>query len=357
MRTACWRESSYWLVEVNLRNRRAFFRSRNEIKTMKMKSSFAKDLIRINCANKTSTSISLDELLLLMKKQNQALAFIVGILKERYGREYVDIANYILKFILRLLNETGNSLDEVLAAYQEFIECQIEQYKVYASERIYRTNTLKNVQKQAESDEFKLQNLFTLSLSYLFAPFRFELLRFVRASLDKHLAPGSCCLEIATGAGFDTVYARKNGAEVFSYDLNKFSGTCLQLLNADKQVHFSPEKYSFSDNGRFDHAIMIELLEHVENPSAYLTGVQQALKTGGSATISFALNLPQLDHVYLFRSIGEARTLLKQSGFALLNDGYYPLSFFKPTDNIKKKPLHDTGEPAIYACVVRAVEA
>lgn len=68
-----------------------------------------------------------------------------------------------------------------------------------------------------------------------------------------------------------------------------------------------------------DLVISIEVLEHLEDPLGFLKGLWSMLKSGGLGFISAAVNAPNADHIYLYRSADEVASQLKEAGFSIVN--------------------------------------
>jgi 2-polyprenyl-3-methyl-5-hydroxy-6-metoxy-1,4-benzoquinol methylase len=66
-----------------------------------------------------------------------------------------------------------------------------------------------------------------------------------------------------------------------------------------------------------DRLICAELLEHVADPKALLFRVAASLKDGGKAFLTAAINAPQPDHIYHFRSAGEVEELVQACGLSI----------------------------------------
>ncbi len=66
-----------------------------------------------------------------------------------------------------------------------------------------------------------------------------------------------------------------------------------------------------------DWLVSVEVLEHLEDPLAFLRSLRRMLRPGGKAFITAALNAPNADHIYLYRTPKEALAQIEQAGFKL----------------------------------------
>lgn len=66
-----------------------------------------------------------------------------------------------------------------------------------------------------------------------------------------------------------------------------------------------------------DWLICVEVLEHLENPIEFLSALRIMLRPGGKAFITAALNAPNADHIYLYRTSEEVKVQLAEAGFAI----------------------------------------
>jgi 2-polyprenyl-3-methyl-5-hydroxy-6-metoxy-1,4-benzoquinol methylase len=69
--------------------------------------------------------------------------------------------------------------------------------------------------------------------------------------------------------------------------------------------------------GPVDWLICVELLEHLEVPLLLVQALRKMLAPGGKAFIATAINAPNSDHIYLFRSVDEVVEMLRMGGFTV----------------------------------------
>lgn len=63
----------------------------------------------------------------------------------------------------------------------------------------------------------------------------------------------------------------------------------------------------------------VEVLEHLEDPLAFLRGLRSLLEPGGLGMITAAVTAPNADHIYLYNSVDELVAQVKEAGFLLID--------------------------------------
>jgi SAM-dependent methyltransferase len=63
--------------------------------------------------------------------------------------------------------------------------------------------------------------------------------------------------------------------------------------------------------------ICVEVLEHLEDPVEFIRALRGLVEPGGKAFIATALNAPNADHIYLYRTADDVMSQLREAGFAV----------------------------------------
>lgn len=63
----------------------------------------------------------------------------------------------------------------------------------------------------------------------------------------------------------------------------------------------------------------VEVLEHLEDPLAFLKGLNKLLAPGGLGMITAAVTAPNADHIYLYESVDELVAQSREAGFVVVD--------------------------------------
>ena len=72
-----------------------------------------------------------------------------------------------------------------------------------------------------------------------------------------------------------------------------------------------------------DCIISVEVLEHLEDPPAFLAGLHRMLRVGGVGYITAAINAPNADHIYLYTTLADVASEIEGAGFTILDSAEY----------------------------------
>jgi 2-polyprenyl-3-methyl-5-hydroxy-6-metoxy-1,4-benzoquinol methylase len=93
-------------------------------------------------------------------------------------------------------------------------------------------------------------------------------------------------LEIGSSLGYFTASLRRQGCTAFGLDLSQNACDEANRLHDGGFVCGSPAQVEISCGGNFDVIVILEVLEHLENPFDFLCELKRLLKPGGSIIIS-----------------------------------------------------------------------
>jgi SAM-dependent methyltransferase len=264
-------------------------------------------------------------------------------LVDRYGESYKGNALFILGRLEKFAGAQGDTLVDTLSFYARYV-------KQVAEDR----QRLQGGTKAGAipwDRQFQLEYIYALTLSTALNRSRYELFVDYRRVLEEHFQRGAL-LEIGAGNCLDAEFASSCGT-VRAYEKNELSRVWQSALSLDKTFDLRIEEYRFDEPDAYDFVTMIELLEHLEDPGKCLENTARVLKDGGLAYLTFAIRMPQIDHLFNFMSVQECRNLLAETSLApiweqCLIDTYLPFE-----ENERWRLADDPRQAVIYCCLVR----
>jgi 2-polyprenyl-3-methyl-5-hydroxy-6-metoxy-1,4-benzoquinol methylase len=73
----------------------------------------------------------------------------------------------------------------------------------------------------------------------------------------------------------------------------------------------------------FDLIVLSEVLEHIEDPASVMRRLRDLVAPGGHVFVNTPLNSPSPDHIYLMEQPEDARRLLTETGFEIVEEGMF----------------------------------
>ncbi|MBW2973159.1 class I SAM-dependent methyltransferase [Candidatus Woesearchaeota archaeon] len=257
------------------------------------------------------------------------------------------ICKLLFEFYDKDLNKYADTIKDFIDFSAEFLTLQMELNKTgtYKFKKFEDTKreVLDNPQIMAKR---YLNGLF---LSQAFWINHYKLFDFFIQNFCKGNISSGNILEVPIGTGiFISEFIRNNPAwKGKGYDLSKsavdFAKKIIRINNSQEIEVAQKNVFDISETIKYDKIICGELLEHVENPKDLLSKLNSLLSKDGELFLTTAIWAAGIDHIFLFKSVKEVRTLIN--------------SFF----NIKKElvlPVFPNKRPddektAInYACIL-----
>jgi 2-polyprenyl-3-methyl-5-hydroxy-6-metoxy-1,4-benzoquinol methylase len=144
------------------------------------------------------------------------------------------------------------------------------------------------------------------------------------------IKPGARFLEIGPGHGLMTSLAVRDFglASAVAWDLSAISVE--QTRAALAKLGFENVTCAVRDATKieageceFDVIVLSEVLEHIEDPMPVMAKLRTLLSPEGTLFINVPINSPSPDHIYLMRTPEDARRLLTENGFSIVEEAMF----------------------------------
>lgn len=180
--------------------------------------------------------MTLEKLYRLLTGKKRLLSMPVKICSQRYGEQYKKDSEMILSFIENIIDYFGDDFGNVINDYLVTVEEQIRLQRKYQQTGTSIPSKENQMKELLVDDDFNKKYLYTLGLSYVLAPHRYDIFRYTRSAIKQYVKPHDRYLEIGTGIGFDTLIADSQRAIIDTYDVNRYSSLCLDALGVSENV-------------------------------------------------------------------------------------------------------------------------
>ena len=244
---------------------------------------------------------------------------------ERFGTEWAAGFDELLT---RMFVDRDAQM-AAIKGYVRFALDAIKLQKAFARERAYRAKTYAEAAAEVYQNGAYMEGLYLpgILLSHYLWPHHYEqLCWFKKVFLPRMLqSPGAEFCDVGVGSGFYSVQvlrecpaSRGQGFDVSPHSAAHAAGMVeafgfvgrWQCTLRDIVADPPPRQWPFM--------ISVEVLEHLEDPLAYLRALRGMLAPGGSAFLTAAITAADADHIYLYETVAEVAAQLEQAGFIVV---------------------------------------
>jgi 2-polyprenyl-3-methyl-5-hydroxy-6-metoxy-1,4-benzoquinol methylase len=182
-----------------------------------------------------------------------------------------------------------------------------------------------------DADHMKSNYLPGLLLSHWLWPHHDRQMQFFRLSLLSQMiqAQATEFLEVGVGSGAYSwqILQHLPDCQGVAIDISPASLEFAQKLNPTLQTKCVGIEQQPSDSTNW--LICVEVLEHLENPKAFLDELYRVLLPTGCAFITAAIDAASYDHIWLYRSAQDVARHIEQAGFYI--EQYWTGSAYPPS--------------------------
>lgn len=228
----------------------------------------------------------------------------------------------------------GKPIHTLAKAYSLIVQDTLKEQLYFARHGSYRFSTVAQVESFFQDHPNYMEYYqIGLALTTFLWPNHLAMWRHFRSLLDNAFAESASYLEIGTGHGLFFLSACQSShfSSCTGIDIND---DCVGLtrdllarhcgeISTDWLVQ-KQNLLQWDQDQTFDFIVMGEVLEHVETPTTLLQACRNRLTENGTFWLSTCLNAPEIDHVFLFQSLGDICSLLETSGFRISDVQAWP---------------------------------
>ncbi|WP_431859171.1 methyltransferase [Azospirillum sp.] len=278
------------------------------------------------------------------------MAGAVGKGRARFGREWEDAFEV---FLSRFFGGDDAAMELAIKGYVGFSLEMAKLQKRFETERVYAAKTYAEAAAQVYHNEEYVNSLYApgILLSHYLWPHYFSQLRYfhnrfaalVLASGDQRFC------EVGVGSGF---YSRQllslapdvrgHAFDISAHSLDYTARHLERFGVRDRWAGTLRDMIAEPVDETWPFIVSADVLEHLEDPPAFLRSLRRMLRPGGTGFIATVITSANTDHIYLYNSWEEIRDQLADAGFRVLDH----------QEDIAYEPRADEPVPRLAAFIV-----
>ena len=223
------------------------------------------------------------------------------------------------------------SAEAIAAAAKGYATFAMQSMRLQAAfekERQYKKKTHEQASSEVYFNEKHMMQEYLpgLLLSHFLWPHHYRQLQFFDSAFVQamRVAGATSFLEVGIGTGLYSGLLLRRLPEIKGVGLDispsskKFAETQMIALGVANRYHVELRDVTVTPvEPKADWLVCVEVLEHLDDPTAFLRGLRRNMAPGARAFITAALNAANADHIYLYRNSNEVLAQLIAAGFTL----------------------------------------
>ncbi|MCZ2836533.1 class I SAM-dependent methyltransferase [Modestobacter sp. VKM Ac-2985] len=230
--------------------------------------------------------------------------------------------------VVGALFPTADAVAGAVRGYAAFAMQSMRLQAAFEVEGQYRPKTYDEAASEVYFNEQHMMQEYLpgLLLSHFLWPHHYRQLQFFDSAFvdAMRVAGASSFVEVGIGTGLYSGFLLRRLPDVrgTGFDISPFSK---QFTEAHLDALGVGDRYEVElrdvtvepIDPRADWLVCVEVLEHLEDPVAFLRGLRATMAPGGKAFITAALNAAHADHIHLYRAPDDVLAQLVEAGFTL----------------------------------------
>lgn len=264
-----------------------------------------------------------------INKSNR-LSLIPYYTRIKYDDDYKIFADKIIDIVFEYAKINNDNMDYIGKIYNDYYLNYIDLQNEFNKTGKYKYNTYKELDTILDSS-FHKNYIYILLLSFLTTSYRYEMMNYISSCMNKLLKENEeNGLEIGFGTGIDLATRLNYFKSYDIFEINEYSQIMFNLLYRNiNSIKFNKAFYTFDDEDKYSFVQLIELMEHLETPKEYIDFTHKTLKRGGYLIFTTAVNMANIDHIYLFNNLHSVRKLIDNDKWDIIEEKYFLNSLIK----------------------------
>lgn len=272
---------------------------------------------QIHSLNKNLKSL-LEEVVALNKMQKSFIQSSLNALTQE------EIAN-LNKYIDFLVTKENLDVSYIAKCYDLIVKDTLREQIYFLRNKRYRYSTYAEVSGSVYlNDDYMTKYMYGLAITSFLWSQHCQMKRWFSDRIPKNQKGDY--LEIGPGHGYYFMDAQKKTAfENFTgVDISPTSIRMTQsILESGFFGRFSNYELNLMDflsvalKKKYDAVIMGEVLEHVENPVAFIRKINESSKPDAFIYVTTVINAPAIDHIALFTNVEDLDRCVKEGGLKM----------------------------------------
>lgn len=237
--------------------------------------------------------------------------------------------SWLARFEDELATFFGNDDEKLLQAvigYSQFSLDAMKLQKKFDKTGAYISKRYEDIARDVYTNQDYMFSLYLpgLLLSHYLWPHEYQQLLQFHGSFVPLLQGSGARLfyDVGVGTGFYSKELLHALPDMYGkgYDISPFSLEHASRLvstwgHADRYRCVQQDILTEPPVEKADCIMCVEVLEHLEDPKTFLKGLREIVRQGALGFITAAVNAPNADHIYLYRSVSDLAMELHQAGF------------------------------------------
>ncbi len=230
--------------------------------------------------------------------------------------------------VLSSLFPTDQAIIDAAKGYATFSMQSMRLQAAFEREGLYKAKTHQQASDEVYFNEAHMMQEYLpgLLLSHFLWPHHYRQIQFFNSAFVQamRIADARSFMEVGIGTGLYSGLLLRALPQVRGVGLDispsskHFTESQLSALGVAERYNVELRDITADPmEPKAEWLVCVEVLEHLDEPVAFLRGLRRNMAPGAKAFITAALNAAHADHIYLYRNSNEVLAHLNEAGFTL----------------------------------------